>query len=409
MTFDSLGLQTELLRAVRDQGYECPTAIQSAAIPAVLEGGDVMASAQTGTGKTAAFTLPLLQRLNATRKPPHRIRALVLTPTRELAVQVTESARIYGEHLPLRSLAVYGGVSIGAQLRELRRAPDLLVATPGRLIDHLTRGTVDLSAVETLVLDEADRMLDMGFLPAIERILGMLPKQRQTLLFSATFSTTITRLARRFLNDPSVIETARPNAAADAVSQTAYLVDSERKRELLTHLIGTGNWGQVLVFTRTKRGADRLAKQLEQDGIRSAAIHGNKSQGARTRALAAFKRQSVRALVATDVAARGIDIDDLPHVVNYDIPSNPEDYVHRIGRTGRAGRSGTAVSLVGGDEKGSFAGIRRLLDGKVTAEVLAGFEPARQAASARPGVGQRRPPQRPKPARGRRPAPRQSW
>lgn len=389
MSFDTLGLQTELLRAVTDQGYETPTPIQSQAIPAVLNGGDVMASAQTGTGKTAAFVMPVLQRLNATPQRGRRIRALVLTPTRELAVQVMESARTYGRHLPLRSTAVYGGVSIGAQFKDLKRAPDILVATPGRLIDHMTRGTVDLSGVEVLVLDEADRMLDMGFMPAIERIVSEVPKQRQTLLFSATFSKNITKLAQRFLNEPQVIETAQANAAAEAVAQTAYLVDAHRKRELLTHLMAKHDWGQVLVFTRTKRGADRLAKQLEQEGIRSAAIHGNKTQSARTKALTAFKRHSVRALVATDVAARGIDIDNLPYVVNFDIPDNPEDYVHRIGRTGRGGQSGAAVSFVGGEEKGSFAGIRRLLDGKVRAEVLDGFEP-----TTRQGPPNKRPPQR---------------
>ncbi|MBA1149148.1 DEAD/DEAH box helicase, partial [Ectothiorhodospiraceae bacterium WFHF3C12] len=383
MSFDTLGLQAELLRAVSDQGYDSPTPIQAQAIPAVLSGSDVMASAQTGTGKTAAFVLPVLQRLGGQRPTPHRIRTLVLTPTRELAVQVMESARTYGRHLSLRSTAVYGGVNIGAQFKDLKRTPDILVATPGRLIDHMTRGTVDLSGVEMLVLDEADRMLDMGFMPAIERIVSALPKQRQTLLFSATFSATITKLARRFLNEPQVIETARPNAAADDVAQTAYLVDAHRKRELLTHLMAEHDWRQVLVFTRTKRGADRLAKQLEQEGIRSAAIHGNKTQSARTKALTAFKRRSVRALIATDVAARGIDIDDLPYVVNYDIPDNPEDYVHRIGRTGRAGQSGSAVSFVGGEEKGSFAGIRRLLDGRVQAEILAGFEPSRETRAAR--------------------------
>lgn len=400
-SFDTLDLRAELVRAVREQGYDTPTAIQARAIPSVLAGQDLLASAQTGTGKTAAFTLPLLHRLadsapGSKRKP----RALILTPTRELAVQVTEDIRTYGRHLTLKCSTIYGGVNIGPQIKELQRGVDIVVATPGRLMDHMQRETVRLDAVETLVLDEADRMLDMGFLPTIERIIKTLPQERQTLLFSATFSASISKLANRFLKDPEVIETARRNAAAEAVAQTAYLVDSHRKRELLSHLIGSENWGQVLVFTRTKRGADRLAKQLEQDGIRATAIHGNKSQAARSKALKAFKRQSVRALVATDVAARGIDIDDLPHVVNYDIPNNPEDYVHRIGRTGRAGQEGAAVSLVCADEARDFAGIRRLVETEIPAEVKDGFEPTDKAATAPKRFGNRggqgRPQRRPR-------------
>ncbi|MFW6345312.1 MAG: DEAD/DEAH box helicase, partial [Halomonas sp.] len=330
MTFAHLGLSADLLRAVAQQGYDQPTAIQAQAIPAVLAGGDVMASAQTGTGKTAAFTLPLLQRLSesAPQQGQRRIRALVLTPTRELAQQVRESVATYGRCSPLRSTEIYGGAPMGKQTAALRRGVDIVVATPGRLIDHLDRGHLDLHQVETLVLDEADRMLDMGFKPAIERILRALPKQRQTLLFSATFSGAVGGLARRFLNAPTVIEAGSANSAAEAVAQGAYLVDAGRKRELLSHLISEGDWRQVLVFTRTKRGADRLAEQLERDGIRSQAIHGDKSQGQRGRALSAFKRNSVRALVATDVAARGLDIAGLPHVVNYDLPNNPEDYIH---------------------------------------------------------------------------------
>lgn len=397
MSFESLGLSADLLRAVADQGYTTPTPIQLQAIPEVLAGRDLMASAQTGTGKTAAFTLPLLQRLAATATGGQRhVRALVLAPTRELALQVSESVRCYGRHLPLRSTEVFGGVNINPQIAALRRGVDVLVATPGRLQDHLSRRTVDLSQVEVLVLDEADRMLDMGFLPAIERIVKLLPRERQTLLFSATFADPIRALAARFLRDPKRVEVARPNTASAAVSQSAYLVDAPRKRELLAHLIGSQDWRQVLVFTRTKHGADRLAKQLMQDGIHAAAIHGNKSQGARTRALSDFKRQAVRALIATDIAARGLDIDRLPHVVNYDLPHNPEDYVHRIGRTGRGGESGYATSLVSAEEHGQFAAIQRLLKAEIPAAVHAGFEPEQRAALARPAAkrgGFKRPPQ----------------
>ncbi|MCC3751616.1 MAG: DEAD/DEAH box helicase, partial [Halorhodospira halophila] len=380
MTFDNLGLSQELLRAVAQQGYDQPTAIQAQAIPAVLGGGDVMASAQTGTGKTAAFTLPLLQRLTDTapQQGQRRIRALVLTPTRELAAQVSASVDTYGRHLPLRSTEIYGGAPMGKQTAALRRGVDIVVATPGRLIDHLDRGNVDLRQVDMLILDEADRMLDMGFKPAIERILKSVPNHRQTLLFSATFSGAVGGLARRFLNDPTVIETGTANAAAEAVEQGAYFVDAGRKRELLTQLINDGDWRQVLVFTRTKRGADRLAEQLEREGIRSQSIHGDKSQGQRGRALAAFKRKSVRALVATDVAARGLDIAGLPHVVNYDLPNNPEDYIHRIGRTGRGGDSGEAWSLVGGEERGQFKAIQRLVKREIPAQIAQGFEPARR-------------------------------
>ncbi|SEO48659.1 DEAD/DEAH box helicase [Aquisalimonas asiatica] len=400
MSFDQLGLSADLLRAVKEQGYDTPSPIQARSIPSALAGKDLLASAQTGTGKTAAFTLPLLDRLTAAGpQKPRRVRALVLTPTRELAVQVTESVRSYGKHLPLKCTAIYGGVGIGPQIRDLERGTDILVATPGRLMDHMQRGTIKLDNVDMLVMDEADRMLDMGFLPAIERIVKTLPKQHQTLLFSATFSPSITKLANRFLNQPEVIETAQRNAAAAAVDQSAFMVDSERKRELLTHLIGSGDWRQVLVFTRTKRGADKLAKQLEQDGIRSTAIHGNKSQAARNKALKAFKHHNVRALIATDVAARGIDIDHLPYVVNFDIPTNPEDYVHRIGRTGRAGQEGNAISLVCADEARDFAGIRKLVNTDIPAEIHEGFEPQKRVASAPKrgrGNGQGRPPRRPR-------------
>ncbi len=382
MSFASLGLSAELLRTLDEQGYSSPTPVQAQAIPSVLAGSDLMASAQTGTGKTAAFALPMLQRLSqAVPSRNRRIRALVLTPTRELAAQVSASMRTYGKHLPLRCLEVYGGVGINPQIDRLRGRIDILVATPGRLLDHLTRRTVDLSQVEMLVLDEADRMLDMGFLPAIERILRTLPTTRQTLLFSATFPPLIAKLSQRFLDTPEVIEVARRNATAERVEQAAYLVDSTRKRELLSHLIGSQNWHQVLVFTRTKHGADRLARQLERDGIQTAAIHGNKSQNARTRALDAFRRRSVQALVATDVAARGLDIDRLPHVVNFELPQNAEDYVHRIGRTGRAGEAGTAISLVCADERGQFAAIQRLLKADIPAQVMVGFEPTQTSVA----------------------------
>lgn len=389
MSFDSLGLSAELLRSINDQGYTKATSIQEKAIPAALQGKDLMASAQTGTGKTAAFTLPMLQKIAAQAGGGRRhIKALVLAPTRELAAQVEDSVRTYGRHLKLRSLSVCGGVGIGPQIRQMNSGVDILVATPGRLMDHMERGTVDLSGVETLILDEADRMLDMGFLPAIEKIVKTLPKSRQTLLFSATFSAPIQKLAHKFMNNPEMIETAARNSAGEQIDQSAYMVDSNRKRELLTHLIGTQNWGQVLVFTRTKRGADQLAKQLEQDGIRSTAIHGDKSQGARTKALKQFKQNSVRALIATDVAARGIDIDRLDYVVNYDMPDNPDDYVHRIGRTGRGGEQGSAISLVSGHEKGQFASIRKVVKKEIPSSTVQGFEPQqRPRQGPRPGNG----------------------
>jgi len=375
MHFDALGLKAELLRAVKEQGYTQPTPVQARAIPPILAGHDIMASAQTGTGKTAAFVLPLLQRLSESGGNNTGPRALILAPTRELAAQVNENLRAYGRHLGLRSLEIYGGVGINPQIAKLKRGVDILVATPGRLIDHMQRGTVDLKGVETLVLDEADRMLDMGFRPAIERIVKVMPRQRQTLLFSATFSADITGLAQRYLNKPQRIETAAPNSTVEAIAQRAYRVDQKQKRGALSWLIGSNNWRQVLVFTRTKHGADRLARQLETDGLPSAAIHGNKSQGARSRALAAFKQHKIRVLVATDIAARGLDIDQLPQVVNYEIPQVPDDYVHRIGRTGRAGREGIAVSLVSGAEHGLFAAIRRQIGVKIPTGTLEGFEP----------------------------------
>lgn len=375
MNFDSLGLKAELLRAVGEQGYAQPTPIQQKAIPVILEGRDIMASAQTGTGKTAAFTLPLLHKLSDQSGHQRQPRALILAPTRELAAQVNENLRAYSRHVKLRSLEIFGGVNINPQISRLQRGIDVLVATPGRLIDHMQRGTVDLSKIEFLVLDEADRMLDMGFRPAIDQIVKALPAQRQTLLFSATFSKEITRLAHNFLKNPERVETAPPNSTVEAISQQAFRVDQKQKREVLSFLIGSNNWQQVLVFTRTKHGANRLARQLETDGLPSAAIHGNKSQGARTRALSEFKKNRIRVLVATDIAARGLDIDQLPHVVNYDIPNVPEDYVHRIGRTGRAGRDGLAVSLVAGSEHGLFEDIRKLVKIDIPTYGVEGYEP----------------------------------
>jgi ATP-dependent RNA helicase RhlE len=378
MSFESLGLSAELLRAVSEQGYKKPTPIQKQAIPVILQGRDIMAGAQTSTGKTAGFTLPLLQRLGEepAASNARAVRALVLAPTRELAAQVAASIETYGRHLPYRCAAIFGGVKINPQIEKLRRGVDVLIATPGRLLDHLQRRTVDLSQVEMLVLDEADRMLDMGFIHDIRRILKVLPNRenRQSLLFSATFSHEIKRLASQLLDRPELVEVARRNATVDLIEQLVHPVDKNRKRELLSQMIGAGYWKQVLVFTRTKHGANRLSRQLEQDGLSAAAIHGNKSQGARTRALADFKQGAVRVLVATDIAARGLDIDQLPHVVNYELPNVPEDYIHRIGRTGRAGNEGTAVSLVSPDEHSLLRDIERMLKREIPRQVLDGYE-----------------------------------
>jgi ATP-dependent RNA helicase RhlE len=376
MSFASLGLSDALLRAVADAGYKEPTPIQLQAIPAVLAGGDLLAGAQTGTGKTAGFVLPILQRLSTAPRPAGRpsIRVLVLTPTRELAAQVEESVRVYGKYLKLTSAVVFGGVGFNPQATALQRGLDILVATPGRLLDHHRSGTVNLSGVETLVLDEADRMLDMGFIPDIKRILALLPKKRQNLLFSATFSDDIRELATKLLQAPTEIQVTPRNSTVDAVKQTAHPVDSKRKTELLVHLLNEQQWFQVLVFTRTKHGANRLAEQLGKKGITALAIHGNKSQGARTRALAEFKSAKLQVLVATDIAARGLDIEQLPHVVNFDLPNVPEDYVHRIGRTGRAGASGEAISLVSPDEAGYLRDIERLIKRSIPRVVIAGFE-----------------------------------
>jgi len=378
MSFESLGLSAELLRAVSEKGYSVPTPIQKQAIPLILEGQDIMGGAQTGTGKTAGFTLPLLQRLMSSAKPEkgrRPIRALVLTPTRELAAQVAESVQTYGRYLPLKSTVVFGGVSINPQKQKLIRGVDILIATPGRLLDHVGQNSVDLSKIDILVLDEADRMLDMGFIRDIRKVLALVPKHKQTLLFSATFSNEIKNLANDLLKSPALIEVAQRNTAAESVTQVIHPVDKSRKRELLSFLIGSNNWKQVLVFTRTKHIANRLSEQLTTDGIRAAAIHGNKSQGARTKALADFKSGKVSVLVATDIAARGIDIDQLPHVVNFELPNVAEDYVHRIGRTGRAGNEGEAMSLVCVDELGLLKDIERLLKRDIPKVVIDGYEP----------------------------------
>jgi ATP-dependent RNA helicase RhlE len=392
MSFQDHGLMAELLRAVGAQGYTTPTPIQSRAIPAILAGRDVMAAAQTGTGKTAGFTLPMLQRLMAGHgdTQPRRVRALVLTPTRELAAQVEDSVRRYGADLPLRSMSCFGGVGMQPQVDRLRRGVDVLVATPGRLLDHLQRGTLELSGIEILVLDEADRMLDMGFIHDIRRVLKALPSARQTLLFSATFSDDIVALADGLLRTPERIDVAPRNSAADTVEQRVYAVHKHDKRALLQALVSAGDWQQVLVFARTKHGADRLAKQLDRDGLTATAIHGNKSQGARTRALREFKDGGVRILVATDIAARGLDIDQLPHVVNFELPNVPEDYVHRIGRTGRAGRGGEAISLVSPDEATQLRDIERLLGRALARAESEGFEAVTMPAASGGDTGRGR-------------------
>jgi ATP-dependent RNA helicase RhlE len=379
MSFSSLGLSEEIVRAVTEQGYTTPTPIQMQAVPAVLGGGDLLAGAQTGTGKTAGFTLPLLQRLSSVERVKVNghvpIRALILTPTRELAAQVEESVRVYGKYLPLTSACIFGGVGINPQIRLLKQGVDILVATPGRLLDHMQQNTVDLKNVQVLILDEADRMLDMGFIRDIKKILAVLPKKRQNLLFSATFSDEIKALADGLLNSPAMIEVARRNSTVEVIGQKIHPVDRDKKHPLLAHLIKTNQWNQVLVFTRTKHGANKLVEQLARDEITAMAIHGNKSQAARTRALADFKDGKLQALIATDIAARGIDIDQLPHVVNYDLPNVSEDYVHRIGRTGRAGATGSAVSLVCVDERDLLNDIERFIKREIPVEIVPGFEP----------------------------------
>ncbi|MGX9218649.1 DEAD/DEAH box helicase [Massilia varians] len=383
MSFSTLGLSDAIVRAVTEQGYTSPTPIQAQAIPAVLNGGDLLAGAQTGTGKTAGFTLPILQRLSTdavgsvlkSKTAPRAIRALVLTPTRELAAQVEESVRLYGKYTNLNSAVIFGGVGINPQIKLLKQGVDVLVATPGRLLDHAGQGTVDLSKIEILILDEADRMLDMGFIHDIRKVLAILPPKRQNLLFSATFSDDIKALADKLLNNPQSIEVARRNSTVEVIAQKIHPVDRDKKHPMLSHLIKENSWQQVLVFTRTKHGANKLVEQLGKDGIGAMAIHGNKSQSARTKALAEFKDGSLQVLVATDIAARGIDIDQLPHVVNYDLPNVPEDYVHRIGRTGRAGATGEAVSLVCVDEHQMLKDIEKLIKQTLPRHVIPGFEP----------------------------------
>ena len=380
MSFSTFGLSEEIIRAVTECGYTVPTPIQLQAIPAVLAGGDLLAGAQTGTGKTAGFTLPILHRLSdmhikgpSSGRPP--IRALILVPTRELAAQVEESVRDYGKYLKLSSMMMIGGVNINRQITRLKSRVDILVATPGRLLDHVQQKTLNLSHIEILVLDEADRMLDMGFIRDIRKILALLPKQRQNLLFSATFSDEIQLLADNLLNKPVMIEVARRNATADKVTHVVHPVDRHRKRDLLVHLIKQHRWSQVLVFTRTKHGANKLSEYLVAKGIPSLAIHGNKSQSARTLALVEFKAGRLQVLVATDIAARGIDISELPHVVNFELPHVAEDYVHRIGRTGRAGSAGDAVSLVCVDEYKLLTGIEKLIKRDLPSQIISGFEP----------------------------------
>jgi ATP-dependent RNA helicase RhlE len=378
MSFSNLGLNAEILRAVSEQGYTTPSPIQTQAIPLILEGRDILGAAQTGTGKTAGFTLPLLQRLSASTVPTKgriKVRALILTPTRELAAQVSNNVSQYGKFLPLSSTVVFGGVSINPQKQKLLRGVDILIATPGRLLDLINQRSVELSHVEILVLDEADRMLDMGFIRDIRKLMALMPKQKQTLLFSATFSADIKKLAHELLHNPAEVEVARKNTTAENIAQRVHLVDKKRKRELLSLLIGSENWTQVLVFTRTKHAANRLTEQLNKDGITSAAIHGNKSQGARTRALSEFKSGKIRVLVATDIAARGIDIQQLPHVVNFELPNTAEDYVHRIGRTGRAGENGVALSLVCVDELKLLRDIERLIKSEIPKHDIDGFLP----------------------------------
>jgi ATP-dependent RNA helicase RhlE len=375
MSFSSLVLDKSLTDALKALGYDSPTPIQQQAIPAILAGKDIMAGAQTGTGKTAAFALPILQQLIKYTETSRPIRALVLTPTRELAQQVYKSFLSYAENTALNVAVVYGGVSINLQIATMEKGADILIATPGRLLDHISKQSVDLYQLQTLVFDEADRMLDMGFRDEIDRILIQLPKKRQTLLFSATFDDAIFKLSKTLLNDPELIEVSQRNAAAAKVEQLVYNVDSHRKRELTSFLIGSKNWHQVLIFTRTKQMADELAKEMCKDGIQTQSIHGDKSQGARQRVLAEFKQGKTRALVATDVAARGIDIIDLKYVINYELPYVAEDYIHRIGRTGRAGNAGLAISLMSPNEEWLLEAVEKVLDSALLQQWLVGYEP----------------------------------
>lgn len=402
MSFDQLDLSPPILQAIAEQGYTKPTPVQEQSIPLILKGRDILAGAQTGTGKTAGFALPLLELLykQPVPKKPHPIRALILTPTRELASQVYESFKTYGKHLPLFSEVIFGGVSTHAQIKRLERGADILVATPGRLLDLMYQKKVNLSKVQFFVLDEADRMLDMGFIRDIRKVIAELPAKRQNLLFSATYSKDIKALSMQLLKDPVEVAVARENAAADKIAQSVYAIKQEYKRELVSWLIGNGNWQQVLIFVRTKHGADRLCKQLINDGIRCAALHGNKSQNARTRALSDFKDNTITALIATDIAARGIDIDQLPHVINFDLPAVAEDYVHRIGRTGRAGAVGEAISLVTPEEGHLLLAIEKVLKKQIPRVADTGYEPVTLGTikpKAKPSTSN-------KPANRRRPA-----
>ena len=384
MSFTELGLSAPIQKAIAEKGYDTPSPIQAQAIPAVLAGKDVMAAAQTGTGKTAGFTLPILELLSRGDKArANQARTLIITPTRELAAQIAENVEMYGKHLPLKSAVVFGGVKINPQMQKLREGVDILVATPGRLLDLYNQNAIRFNQLEILVLDEADRMLDMGFLRDIKKILSLLPKTRQTLLFSATFSPDIRELAKRMVNDPVEISISPKTTTAERVEQSIYSVDKNRKAALLTHLILENDWQQVIVFMKTKHGANKLTKQLDAAGIQAAAIHGNKSQGARTKALAQFKEGKISVLVATDIAARGIDIDQLPQVVNFELPNVPEDYVHRIGRTGRAGASGHAVSLVCADEIDLLNDVEHVIQAHIPREIVAGFEPVHALPESR--------------------------
>lgn len=377
MLFSQLNLSAPILKAIEDEGYTTPTPVQEKAIPPILEGRDMLAGAQTGTGKTAGFTLPILELLS---KKPHSkgkplLRVLILTPTRELAAQVGESVKTYGKYLPFKSAVIFGGVGIHPQIQTLRSGIDILVATPGRLLDHVSQGTIDLKHIDTFVLDEADRMLDMGFIKDIRRVIALLPTKRQNLLFSATYSDEIKKLCESILKNPAIVEVARRNTSSELVNQRVIMVDCKRKTALLGKLIQENRWEQVLVFTRTKHHANKVSEYLVKIGISSAAIHGNKSQSARTKALSDFKNGTIKVLVATDIAARGLDIDQLPHVVNLELPNIAEDYVHRIGRTGRAGNNGEAISLVCVDEHEYLAGIEKLINRKFKREIIEGFEP----------------------------------